>query len=74
MRIGTTRLNLRAVTGLSATFGLALTLASWPAAAPQDPEATRRLRTGCDGLCKQYISDVQRVSVCMSHYRRYAAC
>jgi len=27
MRIGTTRLNLRAVTGLSAAFGLALTLA-----------------------------------------------
>ncbi len=46
MRICTARPNLRAVTGLSAVFGLALTLASCPP--PRSPEATRGLRTGCD--------------------------
>jgi hypothetical protein len=45
MRIGTTRLNLRAVTGLSAAFGLALTLASLPAAAQQ---WTPKQRAACE--------------------------
>jgi len=70
MRICTARPNLRAVTGLSATFGLALTLASLPAAAQQ---WTPKQRAACElmRLCNQYIPDVQRISVCMSAYRRY---
>jgi hypothetical protein len=73
MRICTARPNLRAVTGLSAAFGLALTLASLPAAAQQ---WTPKQRAACEPdamrLCNQYIPDVQRVSsVCMSAYRRY---
>jgi hypothetical protein len=72
MRIGTTRLKLRAITGLSAAFGLALTLASLPAAAQQ---WTPKQRAACEPdamrLCSQYVPDVQRVSSCMSHYRRY---
>src|SRR5262245_58523796 len=65
MRICTARPNLRAVTGLSAAFGLALTLASLPAAAQQ---WTPKQRAACEPdamrLCNQYIPDVQRVSVC----------
>jgi hypothetical protein len=68
----TARLNLRAVTGLSVAFGLALTLASLPAAAQQ---WTPKQRAACEPdamrLCNQYIPDVQRVSACMSAYRRY---
>jgi hypothetical protein len=71
-RICTARLNLRAVNRLSAAFGLALTLASLPAAAQQ---WTPKQRAACEPdamrLCNQYIPDVQRVSVCMSAYRRY---
>jgi len=72
MRICTARLNLRAGTGLSAAFGLALTFASLPAAAQQ---WTPKQRAACEPdamrLCNQYIPDVQRVSTCMSAYRRY---
>jgi hypothetical protein len=70
MRICIARLNLRAVTRLSAAFGLALTFASLPAAAQQ---WTPKQRAAPDAmrLCNQYIPDVQRVSACMSAYRRY---
>ena len=72
MRICTARPNLRAVTALSAAFGLALALASLPAAAQQ---WTPKQRAACEPdamrLCNQYIPDVQRVSTCMSAYRRY---
>ena len=72
MRICTARLNLRAVTVLSAAFGLALTFASLPADAQQ---WTPRQRAACEPdamrLCNQYVPDIQRVSACMSAYRRY---
>jgi hypothetical protein len=72
MRIQTARLNVRAVTGLSAVLGLTLTLGSSPAAAQQ---WTPQQRAACEPdamrLCNQYVPDVQRVSACMSHYRRY---
>ena len=72
MRIRTARVNLQLVTGLAAVLGLALTLASLPAAAQQ---WTPKQRAACDPdamrLCSQYVPDVQRVSDCMSHYRRY---
>jgi hypothetical protein len=72
MRIQTARLNVRAVTGLSAVLGLTLTLGSLPAAAQQ---WTPQQRAACEPdamrLCNQYVPDVQRVSACMSHYRRY---
>ncbi len=57
---------------LSAAFGLALAFASLPAAAQQ---WTPQQRAACEPdamrLCNQYVPDVQRVSACMSHYRRY---
>jgi hypothetical protein len=72
LRISIASLNLRAVTCLSAAFGLALTLASLPAAAQQ---WTPQQRAACEPdamrLCNQYVPDVQRVSACMSAYRRY---
>jgi hypothetical protein len=72
MRTRTARLNLRAVTGFSAAFGLALAFASLPAAAQQ---WTPQQRAACEPdamrLSNQYVPDVQRVSACMSHYRRY---
>ena len=72
MRIQTGRPNLRAVTGLSAVLGLTLTLGSLPAAAQQ---WTPQQRAACEPdamrLCNQYVPDVQRVSACMSHHRRY---
>jgi hypothetical protein len=71
MRICTARLNLRVVAGFSAAFCLALTFASLPAAAQQ---WTPQQRAACEPdamrLCNQYIPDVQRVSACMSAYRR----
>jgi len=64
-------LNLRLVTGL-ALLGLALTCASLPARAQQ---WTPQQRAACEPdamrLCNQYVPDVQRVSACMSHYRRH---
>src|SRR5215467_15662364 len=72
MRFSTARLNSRTVTGLAAAFGLALTFASLPAAAQQ---WTPQQRAACEPdamrLCNRYIPDVQRVSACMSAYRRY---
>jgi hypothetical protein len=50
MRIRTARLNLQAVTGLSAAFGLALTLASFPAAAQQWTRQQRAAGGHVDGL------------------------
>jgi hypothetical protein len=56
----------------AALLGLALTLASWPAAAQQ---WTPQQRAACEPdamrLCQQYVSDIGRVRSCMSHYRRY---
>ena len=53
-------------------LGLALTVASWPAAAQQ---WTPQQRAACEPdamrLCQQYVSDIGRVKACMSHYRRY---
>jgi len=70
IRICTAR--LRVVAGLSAAFCLALTFASLPVAAQQ---WTPQQRSACEPdamrLCNQYIPDVQRVSACMSAYRRY---
>jgi hypothetical protein len=36
-----------------------------------DPKTTRGLRTGCDAPLQSVHPDVQRVSGCMSAYRRY---
>jgi Transposase C of IS166 homeodomain/IS66 Orf2 like protein len=51
---------------------LALTFASRPAAAQQ---YTPQQRAACEPdamrLCQQYVSDIDRVRACMSHYRRY---
>jgi hypothetical protein len=64
-------LNLRPVTAL-ALLGVALTCASLPARAQQ---WTPQQRAACEPdamrLCNQYVPDIQRVSACMSHYRRY---
>jgi type II secretory pathway component PulL len=72
LRISIASLNLRAVTCLSAAFGLALTLASLPAAAQQ---WTPQQRAACEPdamrLCQQYIPDIDRIRACMAHYRRY---
>jgi hypothetical protein len=64
-------LNLRLAAGL-ALLGLVLACASLPARAQQ---WTPQQRAACEPdamrLCNQYVPDVQRVSACMSHYRRY---
>jgi hypothetical protein len=64
-------LNLRLAAGL-ALLGLVLACASLPARAQQ---WTPQQRVACEPdamrLCNQYVPDVQRVSSCMSHYRRY---
>ena len=64
-------LNLRLAAGL-ALLGLVLACASSPARAQQ---WTPQQRAACEPdamrLCNQYVPDVQRVSACMSHYRRY---
>ena len=58
--------------GAVALIALALTFAISPAAAQQ---WTPKQRADCEPdamrLCNQYVPDVQRVSACMSHYRRY---
>jgi hypothetical protein len=84
MTIRTSRLKLRPTTGVGAILGLALTFTFLPAAAqqPRQPQGqwTQEQRAACEPdamrLCNQYGSDVQRITVCMSHYRRYlsAAC
>jgi hypothetical protein len=66
------RQNLRAVTGLSAVLGLALTFIPLPAAAQQwIPKQRAACEPDAMRLCNQYIPDAQRVSDCMSAYRRY---
>ncbi len=72
---------LRPITGVAALLGLALTFAALPAVA-QQPQGqwTQEQRAACEPdamrLCNQYVPDVQRISACMAHYRRYlsAAC
>ena len=58
--------------GAVALIALALTFAISLAAAQQ---WTPKQRAACEPdamrLCNQYVPDVQRVSACMSHYRRY---
>jgi hypothetical protein len=64
-------LHLRLAAG-HVLLGLALACASLPAEAQQ---WTPQQRAACEPdamrLCNQYVPDVQRVSTCMSHYRRY---
>jgi hypothetical protein len=79
MKITTAQRKLRPIMGGAALLGLALTFASLPAAAqqPQQPQGqwTQEQRAACEPdamrLCNQYVPDVQRVSACMAHYRRY---
>jgi hypothetical protein len=81
MRIRTAQPKLRPTLGVAALLGLALTFAPLPAAA-QQPQGqwTQEQRAACEPdamrLCNQYVPDVQRVTACMQHYRRYlsAAC
>ena len=62
----------RRLRGAVALLALALTFAISSAAAQQ---WTSKQRAACEPdamrLCNQYLPDVQRTSVCMSHYRRY---
>jgi hypothetical protein len=72
MGIRTAQRRLGPVLGLAAFLGLALTFASSPAAAQQwTPEQRAACEPDAMRLCNQYVPDVQRVSACMSHYRRY---
>lgn len=77
MRIRTAQPKLRPTLGVAALLGLALTFASLPAAGQQQPQQqwTPEQRAACEPdamrLCNQYVPDVQRVSACMAHYRRY---
>src|SRR3989442_5908533 len=73
MNIRSAQPKLRPITAAAAVLlGLALMSASWPARAQQ---WTPQQRAACEPdamrLCNQYVPDVQRVSACMSHYRRY---
>jgi hypothetical protein len=73
MDIRSAQPKLRPIAAAAAVLlGLALTLASWPAAAQQ---WTPQQRAACEPdamrLCQQHISDIGRVRACMSHYRRY---
>jgi hypothetical protein len=72
MDIRTDQPKLRPIIAAAALLGLALTFASWPAAAQQ---WTPQQRAACEPdamrLCQQYVSDIGRVRACMSHYRRY---
>jgi hypothetical protein len=82
MRVCTAQPKLRPTLGVAALLGLTLTFASLPAAAQQQPQGqwTQEQRAACEPdamrLCNQYVPDVQRVTACMMHYRRYlsAAC
>ena len=81
MSLRTAQPMLRPTLGVAALLGLALTFASLPATA-QQPQGqwTPEQRAACEPdamrLCNQYVPDVQRVTACMMHYRRYlsAAC
>ena len=71
MGLRTAQRTLRPVIGLAALLGLVLAFAS-PAAAQQwTPEQRAACEPDAMRLCNQYVPDVQRVSACMSHYRRY---
>jgi type II secretory pathway component PulL len=71
MGLRTAQRTLRPVIGLAALLGLALAFAS-PAAAQQwSPEQRAACEPDAMRLCNQFVPDVQRVSACMSHYRRY---
>jgi hypothetical protein len=71
MRICTARPNLRAVTGLSAAFGLALTLASLPAAAQQ---WTPKQRAACEPDAMRPLQSVHPGrSACLSLHVRLPA-
>ena len=71
MGLRTAQRTLRPVIGLAALLGLGLAFAS-PAAAQQwTPEQRAACEPDAMRLCNQYVPDVQRVSACMSHYRRY---
>jgi hypothetical protein len=84
MRVCIAQPKLRPTLGVAALLGLTLTFASLPAAAQQaqQPQGqwTPEQRAACEPdamrLCNQYVPDVQRVTACMMHYRRYlsAAC
>jgi hypothetical protein len=69
MGLRTAQRTLRPVIGLAALLGLAF---ASPAAAQQwTPEQRAACEPDAMRLCNQYVPDVQRVSACMSHYRRY---
>ena len=75
MGIHTAQPTLRPLPG-AALLAFALTFATTPAAAQQPQQQwTPEQRAACEPdamrLCNQYVPDVQRVSACMSHYRRY---
>lgn len=75
MGIHTAQLALRPLPG-AALLAFALIFATTPAAAQQPQQQwTPEQRAACEPdamrLCNQYVPDVQRVSACMSHYRRY---
>jgi hypothetical protein len=76
MGIRTAQLKLRLITSVAALLGLALTFVALPAVAQQPQQQwSQEQRAACEPdamrLCNQYVPDVQRVSACMSHYRRY---
>ena len=72
--IHTTQSTLRWLRCAVALLALALAFAISPAVAQQ---WTPQQRAACEPdairLCNQYVPDVQRTSVCMSHYRRYVS-
>jgi len=72
IKMHTTQSTQQRLRGAVALLALALTFAISSAAAQQ---WTSKQRAACEPdamrLCNQYLPDVQRTSVCMSHYRRY---
>jgi hypothetical protein len=75
MRIPITQPKLRPITGVAALLGLTLMFAALPAAAQPQGQWTQQQRAACEPdamrLCNQYGADVQRITACMAHYRRY---
>jgi hypothetical protein len=73
MEMHSTQPTLRPVAGAAALLALALTFATSPAVAQQQwtPEQRAACEPDAMRLCNQYVPDVQRVSACMSHYRRH---
>ena len=69
-----TRSTLRRLRHALALLALALTFAISPAVAQQwTPQQRAASEPDAIRLCNQYVLDVQRTSVCMSHYRRYVS-